>query len=42
MTNGTSGHYVVLGQRMGRVNAIAEEIRDAVNTLGKEDIVVHV
>ena len=41
MTNGTSGHYVVLGQRMGRVNAVAEEIRDAANTLGKEGIVVH-
>ena len=40
MTNGTSGHYVVLGQRMGRVNAVAEEIRDAVNTLGKEGVVV--
>jgi hypothetical protein len=41
MIPGTSGQTVVLGQRMGRIHALADEIKNAANTLGKEGIVVH-
>jgi hypothetical protein len=33
MIPGTSGQTVVLGQRMGRVHALADEINNAANTL---------